>query len=162
MMSHQLAGLIVVAKDESEFGFTKPQRIGEDGLKYRFQRAGRAGNDAQDLRGRSLLLQRFGKMPLRLIAFAGALFEFFFEIGGRGSAGAPGRLLAAVGPCCLFAPRFHGSAACCAASAINAIDATIGLRFIRPSRRITPVAENIPCRGWEWTGPEGVPSQAHR
>src|SRR6516162_955332 len=34
MMSHQLVGLIVVAKDESKFCFTELQRIGEDGLKY--------------------------------------------------------------------------------------------------------------------------------
>src|SRR6516165_6677911 len=62
MMSHQLAGLIVVAKDESKFGFTELQRINEDGLKYRLQLAGRRTDNAQYLRGCGLLIQRFAEI----------------------------------------------------------------------------------------------------
>src|SRR6516165_7607625 len=69
MMSHQLAGLIVVAKDESKFGFTELQRIDEDGLKYRLQLAGRRTDNAQYLRGCGLLLEGFAKIVRVLAQF---------------------------------------------------------------------------------------------
>jgi hypothetical protein len=91
-----------------------------------------ARDDAEDRAGRRLLLQP-------LIAFAGPLVELLLEIGRRGTAGAPnGRLLAAVGLCCLSAARPHSySTHRCAdlASGLltSAIDVTSGQPLMKPS-----------------------------
>src|SRR5262249_11522074 len=62
----------------------------------------------KNLSGSGLLFQRLSKLPLRFGELAGPLVESLFEVGRRGSAGAPnGHLLAAGGLCCLSAARPH-------------------------------------------------------
>ena len=43
-------------------GLAEPRRIRQHGLEHRLQLAGRAGDDAEHLRGRGLLLQRLGQL----------------------------------------------------------------------------------------------------
>jgi hypothetical protein len=96
----------------------------------------------------------------RLVALAGPLVELLFEIGRRGTAGAPGgSLLAAVRTGCLSAARFHCDADL--ASAINGIDVTSGLRLMRPSHDGSRHGTEIyhvprPLRAI-WIGAEGEP-----
>ena len=51
----------------AEFGVTDPCRVLQHGLKHRRQVARRARNDLQDVRRRSLLLQRLGQLARALL-----------------------------------------------------------------------------------------------
>ena len=66
---------------DAKLGLTKPRRIRQHGLEHRLKLAGRAADDLQDLRGRPLLLQRLGKVLLRLCQLVGPLVKSLLEIG---------------------------------------------------------------------------------
>ena len=57
----------VVQVQYAELGTAEPGCIRQHGLKHRLQLAGRTGNDAQHLRGRRLLLQRFAQLLRALL-----------------------------------------------------------------------------------------------
>src|SRR6516225_11631080 len=97
----------------------QPRRALADGVEHGLNVGRRVRDGAKNLAGRRLSLQRVSKVFSGIGKLAGPLAELLFEIGGRGTEGAPsGHLLAPVRPCCLSAARLHGCAACCSASAI--------------------------------------------
>jgi len=67
-------------------GLAEARRVRQHGLEHGLKLARRARDDAQDLRGRRLLLQRLGEMLLCIGEFAGPLVELFLEVGGGGTA----------------------------------------------------------------------------
>jgi hypothetical protein len=67
-------------KQYAELGCADARRLLQHGFEHRLQLAGQAGDDAQHLGGRGLLLQGLGKVPSRLGKFAGARFELLFQL----------------------------------------------------------------------------------
>jgi hypothetical protein len=65
----------VVQVERAELGLADVHCFCQHGLEYRLQLAGRPGDDLQNLRGRSLLLQRLGESLPGLSEFAGPDFE---------------------------------------------------------------------------------------
>ena len=65
----------------AEFCLADARGLLEHCLEHRFQLAGRTRDDAQHLRGRSLLLQRLGESLPGLSEFAGPDFELRFQFG---------------------------------------------------------------------------------
>jgi hypothetical protein len=64
----------------SELSLAEARRVLQHGLEHRLEFTRRAGDDAQHLRGRRLLLQCLGKLPPRLRELAGAHFELLFQL----------------------------------------------------------------------------------
>ncbi len=60
----------VAQHEVAEFRAAEPRRIGKQRVEHGFELAGRAADDAEDLRGRSLLLQRLGEIVGALPQFA--------------------------------------------------------------------------------------------
>jgi hypothetical protein len=60
-------GVRVTQEQRTELGFADAHRVLQDHLKHRLQFASRRTDDAQYLRGRSLLLQRFAKLARALL-----------------------------------------------------------------------------------------------
>jgi hypothetical protein len=67
----------------AEFRLAKSRGIRQHGLEHRFQLARRTADDTEDLRGRSLLLQRLDESLPGLSEFAGPDFELPFQLGGQ-------------------------------------------------------------------------------
>src|SRR6266566_1832322 len=57
-----MKGIVLVAEQHAEFGFTDSRRIRQHRIEHRLQLAGRRADDAQNFGGRRLLLQRFAEL----------------------------------------------------------------------------------------------------
>jgi hypothetical protein len=76
-------GASFIEIEVAEFRLAKSRGIRQHGLEHRFQLARRTADDTEDLRGRSLLLQRLGESLPGLSEFAGPDFELPFQLGGQ-------------------------------------------------------------------------------
>ena len=81
--SRSVKPAIAITVQHAEFRLTQPRRVREQGLEYELKVAGRAADHLQNLRGRSLLLQRLGESLPGLSEFAGPDFELRFQLGGQ-------------------------------------------------------------------------------
>ena len=92
----------------AELGLANARCILQHGLENRLQLSRRAGDDAQHLRGRGLLLRGLGKELPRLGEFTGQLVELLLQVGCCGTATPRSiRRLAALGSCLVAASLFH-------------------------------------------------------
>src|SRR5262245_11035417 len=64
----------------AELRLAELDSVRQHGFKDRLQLARRAGDDPQHLRGRGLLLQRFGKVPPRLGELTGARLKLLLQL----------------------------------------------------------------------------------
>src|SRR6266516_5407859 len=78
----------VIAEQHTKLGLADAHRIRQHGLEYRSQLARRTTDHGERLRGRRLLLQRFGEL-------AGSAVELLLKIRRRGTATARSRCLLA-------------------------------------------------------------------
>src|SRR5262249_1779628 len=62
VLGNKAKRIVFIEIHRSEFGLTNPHRVPQHALEYRLQLARRAADDLQNLRSRSLLLKRFGKL----------------------------------------------------------------------------------------------------
>src|SRR5262249_39268235 len=66
MLGEKAEGLSFAEIERAKFGLAEPRRVRQYGLEDRLQVAGRARNDAQDLRCRRLLLKRLGELLFQI------------------------------------------------------------------------------------------------
>src|SRR5262249_14803962 len=65
-----MEGISFAEPQSAVAGLTEPRRVREDGLEYGLQIAWRCADDAEDLGGRCLLLQRFAQLAAARLEFA--------------------------------------------------------------------------------------------
>src|SRR6516164_5586488 len=75
--------LAIIDKQVTEFCLTEAARVGQNSLKDGLKVAWRAGDRAEYLGGRRLLLQRLGKVAPHLGELTGARFELLFQLAQR-------------------------------------------------------------------------------
>ncbi len=63
-MSHGLQGVAIDTNDRSISSVTKPRGVLGHHIQHRLYISRRAGDNAQNFAGRSLLLQRFRELPI--------------------------------------------------------------------------------------------------
>ena len=75
--------LAIIDKQVTEFCLTEATRVSQNSLKDGLKVAWRAGDRAEYLGGRRLLLQRLEKVPPHLGELTGARFELLFQLAQR-------------------------------------------------------------------------------
>src|SRR6516225_9138335 len=131
--------LAIIDKQVTEFCLTEAARVGQNSLKDGLKVAWRAGDRAEYLGGRRLLLQRLGKVAPHLGELTGARFELLFQLAQRIGPVASARfrlrssrtkLAGACWTICTFARQGHP------------VGTVIGSPFGRAQPRIEPINPN--------------------